>query len=141
MIMKTKFYLPVIPVLFALSLISCKKEDHGRHGFDNIPPASIHLAVTVKAGDMYKLNLASYGNGTASITRQAGAYTTSQIVQDASGNKVYQYASSLNPKEGNTTDQVILKITSQYQNSGGCRNNDDSYSISEKNITIDFTVN
>lgn len=139
--MKTKFYLPVIPLLIALSFISCKKDGRGRHDFNNIPPASINLGVTVKAGDMYKLNLGSYGNGTASITKQASAYTTSQIIQDAGGNKFYQYTSSLNPKEGNNTDQVVLKITNQYQNSGGCRNDDNSYSVSEKNITINFTVN
>lgn len=137
--MKTKFYLPVIIALVTLSFTACKKENRGRHEFNNMPPTTINLNAIVKAGDSYKLNLDAYGgNGASSITKQASAYSVSKITVNESGNTVYEYVSSLNPKEGKNTDQVILKTISQYQVGGGCRN--EGYSTVEKNITVNFTI-
>lgn len=143
--MKTKFYLTVITALTIVAFTSCKKDSPGRHGgFSEATTTTINLNATVKAGDTYRLNLNLYGNGAASITRQASAYNVSQISVDGSGNKVYQYVSSLNPKSGSNTDEVVLKISSTGQSSGGCHNhegNNESNGSSEKTINIKFTVN
>ncbi len=142
--MKTRFYLPFIAVLTAIAFTSCKKDHPGRHSNpgNNTETATIILNASVKAGDVYKLNLNLYGNGTATIIKQAATYNVSQISMDASGNKIYQYSSSLNPKSGNNTDEVFLKIGSTGQRSGGCHNHEgDEEGGAEKNINIRFTVN
>lgn len=95
---------------------------------------------------MYRLNLSTYGNGAATIIKQAASFNVSQISADATGSKTYQYSSSLNPKNGANTDEVSLKISSASQSSGGCdhHDDDDNYSSnarSEKIINIKFTIN
>ena len=139
--MKTKFYLPVVAALCTLGFVSCKKEGHGRHDIGYTTPATLVLNASVGANESYRLNLNLYGNGTPSITRQAGSYSISQISQDASGNNIYEYRSSLDPKAGGNTDQVVLRINALHESSGGCHNYENTDSGGEKNITINFTVN
>lgn len=145
--MKKMHFLPVIAAAVLLAFSSCKKDHPGRTSNSSSSTSStINLSATVKAGDTYRLNLSSYGNGTATIIKQAASFNVSQISTDATGSKTYQYTSSLNPKNGANTDEVTLKISSASQSSGGCdhHNDDDNYSSnarSEKIINIKFTIN
>lgn len=129
-------------VLIASGFASCKKEGHRRDGFNSpVPASNLVVNATIKSGDTYKLNLSAYGNGNPSITKQASSYVVSQIKLNTGGYNVYEYVSSLNPKAGGNTDQVVLKINALHESSGGCQNHYNDDSNSEKNITINFTVN
>ena len=145
--MKKMHFLPVIAAAVMLAFSSCKKDHPGRTGNASSVSSTINLSATVKAGDTYRLNLSSYGNGTATITKQAASFNVSQISTDATGSKTYQYTSSLNPKNGANTDEVTLKISSASQSSSGCDHHDDdddnysSSARSEKIIHIKFTIN
>jgi hypothetical protein len=142
--MKTKFYLPIIVVAGLLSFTSCKKESVGRSENNSPAGSSVILNASVNAGAAYKLNLSFYGNGDATIIKQATSYTVSQIKQDAGGNNIYEYATTLSgSKSGSSnTDQVKLKITSHSEGGGGgCQGGNHSNSASETNVTINFSAN
>lgn len=143
--MKTKLYLPVLAAFAILSFSSCKKERADRY---NASETSANLDVTLKAGNMYQLNLSAYGNGSASIVKQASAYSVSAI-NYSGGVYVYSYSSNATPKSGETiTDQVTLKVinTRSQSGSGGCYgdrdDDDDDEDYNEvKTVKINFTVN
>lgn len=139
-------FLPVIAAAVLLAFSSCKKDHPGRTGSSSSFSSTTNLSATIKAGDTYRLNLSTYGNGTATIAKQAASFTVSQISTDATGSTTYRYSSSLNPKNGANTDEVTLKISSAGQSGGDCdhHDDDDNYSSntrSEKIIHIKFTIN
>ncbi len=150
--MKSTLLLPILAVVFACTFISCSKERPGKR---NVPgaPASTTLNVTVAAGQEYKLNLADYGTGQASIVTQASAFSVSEINFQSGNGYVYRYKTDGSPKAGETkTDKVVLKIVStseEYEpGSGQCEDDydddddddDDEYKKVKK-ITIHFTIN
>ena len=144
--MKTKFYLPIIAILGLLSFTSCKKEGRSRNENHSPAGSSVILNASVNTGTAYKLNVSFYGNGNATIIQQATAYSVSQIKTDASGNNIYEYATTLTGSKSsgsNNTDQVKLKITSNGENGsgGGCQGGNRSNSASETNVTINFSTN
>ena len=145
--MRTRYYLPLVSLLCTVCLVSCKKDMPGSHHGDNSIPSAITLNANVTAGNTYRLSLSAYGNGAASIVKQAGAYSISEISYNGSaGGYVYTYTSSATPsKDGSAVkDQVILKITGSEQHSGGCHNGNNhetgSDGASDKTVTINFTV-
>ncbi len=139
--MAKKFYLSVITASLILIFSSCKKEGHGNTRMVGQPDNTV-LEISITAGETYRLPLGQYGAGTASISKQATAYLVSQIIPDGlSGGYAYTYSGNGSPKTGETLkDQVTLKITNTERSNGGCRNNNNEHA-SEKNITINFTVN
>lgn len=147
--MKTTIFLPAMAALLILNFASCKKSQPGRPGGDAAPISStISLNVAVNPGEIYRLNLSPYGNGAATIIKQASAYNISRVSTDAGGTKVYQYSSSLTPKNGNNTDAVVIKVNSTRNYFGGCSNNHAGYENDHDNnnsreniIRIKFTIN
>lgn len=139
--MSRKIFLLCVAAVSIISFSSCKKEGRGRHGDmpDNTP---VVLNVVVKSGDVYKLNVSQYGNGTASITKQALAYSVSEISSDAgTGGLIYKYVTTGGAKAGKSAnDQVMLKVTNQSTSSGGCREGSGSMVSSEKIVTINMTL-
>lgn len=139
--MSRKILLLCVAAVSIISFSSCKKEGHRRNGdMPNTSPAIIN--VTVKSGDTYRLNVSQYGNGTASITKQAAAYSVSEIAYDAyNGGYTYKYVTTGGAKAGKSpTDQVMLKVTNHSTGGGGCRDNESSTISSERNITINMTL-
>jgi len=140
--MKTRSFITALTAVCLLGLSSCKKDSPGRHRGNAVASTSTTLNVTVAPGSEYRLNLATYGNGAASITKQAGSFDVSEIsYNSASRGYVYTY-SNAGPKTGETiTDKVMLKVMNQYEsNDGGCRDGESSTKTSEKIITINITV-
>ncbi len=87
---------------------------------------------TIASGSEYVLNLQQYGDADdiAKITKQAGNYTTSQIINSATGfNPVYYFSAIADPKT-TTTEQVVLSITEP----AGHPHSDST------RVTINFTI-
>ena len=90
------------------------------------------IDTSIASGVQYTLNLRPYGN-TATITKQASSYATSEIIINARlSTLLYQYSSLAKVA---ATDQVILGVSSGSRRSNNCNNNSDSTII-----TINFTV-
>jgi len=140
--MKTRLFITGITAVCLLGLSSCKKDSPGRHHGNAVASSSASLNVTVAPGTEYRLNLSTYGNGAASITKQASSFDVSEISYNStSRGYVYTY-SNAGPKTGESiTDKVVLRVLNQYEtNDGGCRDGEGGMKISEKMITVNITV-
>jgi hypothetical protein len=104
--MKKTFYILAI-LITGYSIQSCSK---------SVDTATKQLVINtaVAAGEVYNLNLASYGT-TAIIRKQATDFSTSQISR-IGGSLVYQYASSV--AKTAAADTVVLAVTNGKRNCG-----------------------
>jgi hypothetical protein len=140
--MSRKILLLCVTAVSIISFSSCKKEGHRRNGnMYNEAPAVIN--VVIKSGDVYKLNTSQYGNGTASITKQATAFSVSEITYDGmNGGYIYKYITTGGAKAGKSAnDQVMLKVTNESTGGGGCRGGYESgFTKSERTVTINMTL-
>ena len=118
----------ILPVIILLLTQSCKK-DHEH--------VSKHYTIDtiLNSGIEYKLNLQPYGDAddTASISRQAVNFTTSEIV-NATGMFAPEYHYQIETKTG-LTDQVILAVKE-----GDHGNNSNMHHADSTIITINFTI-
>lgn len=90
------------------------------------------IDTNITSGVQYTLNLRPYGN-TATITKQASSYATSEIVANSGfSTLLYQYSSLAKVA---AVDQVVLGVSSGSRRNNNCNNNSDSTVI-----TINFTV-
>jgi hypothetical protein len=140
--MKARLLLTAITAVSLLGLSSCKKDSPGRHHGGAVASTSTTLNVTVAPGSEYKLNLSTYGNGAASIAKQAGSFDISEIsYSSASRAYVYTYSNG-GAKTGETIlDKVVLKVMNQHEgNGGGCRDGENGSKTSETTVTVNITV-
>lgn len=141
--MKTKLFITAVVAVGLLGLSSCKKDAPGRHhGGNQVATSSTTLNVTVSPGNAYKLNLSSYGNGAAAITKQASAFDISEVSYNSTSRAyIYTYSNSGTKTGESHTDKVVLKVMNQHEdNGGGCRDGEGGMRTSEKMITINITV-
>ncbi len=137
--MKQKFSNSFLALIVIVSFFSCTKE--GRHKTETVNET---LNVTLKAGDVYQLDLSKYGDAddVAAIATQAINFTTSEINKESfTGKYTYKYVSGTPTKAGvTTTDKVVIKLT-EPQRGGGCnQNNENNDNKDEADITINFTI-
>lgn len=133
--MKQQISTLFLSLIVMFSLFSCTKE--GRHKNETVIET---LNVSLKAGDVYQLDLSKYGDADdmAVIATQATNFTISEISKDYfSGKYTYKYTPGTPIKAGvATTDKVVIKLT-EPKRGGRCNRNDDN--DDEAVITINFS--
>lgn len=125
--MKKIFF--VLSCLAAVFFFSCKKQHQ------DILGRTVTIDTTLASGTMYSLNLAQYGDADdiATIRQQASSFTTSEIVNAATGFAPVYNFSAVGDNKSAINEQVILAITEGGRN--GNRHGCDSTLI-----TINFKV-
>ena len=127
MCMKKLLY-SILPVVILLLTQSCRK-DHQHVS------KQYAIDTTLTSGTEYQLNVQPYGDGddTASISKQATNFTTSEIVNVAGiFAPVYHY---LAETKAGLTDQVVLAVKE-----GNHGNNSNMHHADSTIITINFTI-
>jgi hypothetical protein len=105
--MKKMFYASTCAVL--ICAFSCNKDPH----HNDILGKRITIDTTLASGNLYTLDLKTYGDAddVATITKQASAFTTSEIINPATGfAPVYNFSANGDIKNP-VNEQVVLSIT------------------------------